>query len=80
MTDIDLIKRAYQIAVAEENVTVFHYPKYRDPAARLHDYEYMPEGLDHDEFWQYYNIDGINHYFKADVAVPWLKNVLYCKP
>ena len=76
LTYIELIKRAYDIMDAKDNVAFYHYPKYRDPKNRKHDYEYMPEGLDHDEFWEYYNIDGHNHYFKADVILPWLREVL----
>lgn len=76
LTDIELIKRAYNIMNAQDNLAFYHYPKYKDPLNRKHDYEYIPEGLDHNEFWEYYNIDGHNHYFKADVVVPWLKTIL----
>lgn len=76
LSDIDLIKRAYHIMGADANLTVYHYPMYKDYRNRKHDYETIPEGLDHKEFWEYYNIDGPNHYFKADVVVPWLKDVL----
>ncbi len=75
-TDLDLMERAYQIMDAQDNIAVFHYPKYRNRENRLYDYEYIPEGLDNDKYYQYVNVDVPNHYFKADVAVPWLKKVL----
>ncbi len=70
-----LIDMAYPIMGADANLAVYHYPMYKDCRNRKHDYETIPEGLDHKEFWEYYNIDGHNHYFKADVVVPRLKDV-----
>jgi hypothetical protein len=74
--DLDLIKHAYKIMDAEDNLAIYHYPKYQDPQNRLHDYEFIPEGLDDDEYFKYVNVDVPNHYFKSEVAVPWLVNVL----
>lgn len=74
-TDLDLVKEAYKIMGVKDNITVYHYPKYSDPGARR-DYECIPEGLDMEEYFKYVNVDAPNHYFKSEVAVPWLKNVL----
>ena len=77
-TDIDLIQRAFQIMDAKDNMAVFHFAKYRNPETRY--YDYLPEGLDNNEFLKYINTDPTDHYFKADVAVPWLKNILMKHP
>lgn len=80
VADLDLIKYAYKIMDGEENISIYHYPKYQDPKNRLHDYEFIPEGLDMDEYFQYVNVDVPNHYFKSEVAVPWLKNIFNVVP
>jgi len=36
----------------------------------------IPEGLDGEEYLEYSNVDAPNHYFKANLAVPWLTNIL----
>jgi pimeloyl-ACP methyl ester carboxylesterase len=74
--DLDYVRRAYQIMDADSNIAIYHYPKYRDPRARKHDYEEIPEGLDLYEYFEYVNVDAENHYFKADIVVPWLTRVL----
>ena len=78
-TDLDLIKKAYKIMDAEDNIAVYYYPKYSDPKARR-DYVNIPEGLDMEEYFQYANVDAPNHYFKADVAVPWLREMFKNMP
>ncbi len=74
-TDLDLIKEAYNIMDAKDNIAIYYYPKYSDPSSRLA-YEFIPEGLDMEEYFRYVNVDAPNHYFKSEVAVPWLKDVL----
>jgi hypothetical protein len=36
----------------------------------------MPEGLSLDEYLRFANVDPPGHWFKEDVAVPWLSRVL----
>ena len=68
---LDLVRKAYEIAGAPENVSVHYYPKYSDPANR-HDGESIPEGLDQEEWFEYANVDAPRHYFKGYLAIPWL--------
>ncbi len=51
---------------------IHHYPRYTDPAARIHDDDEIPEGLTMEEYFTYANVDVPNHNFKHAVAVPWL--------
>ena len=73
---LNRLRRAYDVLDASENYQVCYYPKYRTPEDRKHDSEQMPEGLTDEEYYEYANVDVPNHYFKEDVAVPWLSDVL----
>ena len=73
--DFDLLKRAYQIMDAPDNLSVHHQKKFEKAKNRKYDYVDIPEGLSTDEYWEYVNVDTKNHYFKANLAVPWLKNI-----
>jgi len=72
--NLELYQKAYGIMDATDNMTVSQFPKYRAPETRYDGY--LPEGLTTDEFWKLNNNDPPDHYFKADVAVPWLENRL----
>lgn len=72
---LDLIHQAYKLVGAEQNLSVVHYPKYARPEDRQHDFEEMPTGLTVEEYLEYANVDVGHHYFKEDVAVPWLSGV-----
>jgi len=71
--DHDRIRRAYEIAGAPDNVKFTFMPNFTDPAARSR--EPIPEGVAPEEFGRYANYDG-DHYFKDEVAVPWLSGML----
>ena len=73
---IERIRRAWQMLGAADNLEVHYYPRFADPADRLHEGEPMPEGISMDEYFDYANIDVVNHAFKHEVAVPWLARVL----
>ena len=75
VSDLDMIKKAYQVMGAKDNITIYHYPKYYDPISRR-DYVEMPEGLSMEEYFEYANVDAPNHYFIANLAVPWLTSIL----
>ena len=68
---LDLVRKAYEIAGAPENLSVHHYPRYSDPANRR-DGKPIPEGLGEMEWLDHANVDVPRHYFKGDLAVPWL--------
>lgn len=68
---LDLVRKAYEIAGAPENLSVHYYPKYSDPAKRR-DGKPIPEGLDGMEWLDHANVDAPRHYFKGYLAVPWL--------
>lgn len=68
---LNLVRKAYEIAGAPDNVSIHYYPKYSNPADR-HDGEPIPEGLDQTGWFEYANVDAPHHYFKGYLAVPWL--------
>lgn len=68
---LELVRKAYAIAGAPNNVAIYYYPRYANPAARR-DGAPIPEGLDEPEWFQYANVDVDRHYFKGYLAVPWL--------
>ena len=72
---LDKVRASYRLVGAEDNLAIHYYPKYSDPAAR-HDGEEMPEGLNRESWFEYANVDAPQHYFKGDVAVPWLVEAL----
>jgi len=67
------VAQAYEDAGTPDAFHYEYYPRYQDPAARKHDGEELPEGLDLDRWFEYANVDVANHAFKPDVAVPWLR-------
>lgn len=73
---IERIRGAWELAGAPESFEVHYYPRFADPTDRLHEGEPIPEGISMDEYFEYANIDVVNHAFKHEVAVPWLGRVL----
>ncbi|MEQ9407604.1 MAG: alpha/beta hydrolase family protein [Fuerstiella sp.] len=69
------IEAAYRLNNAAQNMQVYQYKKYTDPAARVHDFKPLPEGLSVAEYLEYANVDAQNHCFRPTRAVPWLENV-----
>ena len=72
---LDKVRASYRLVAAEDHLAIHYYPKYSDPAARR-DGEEIPEGLDRPAWFEYANVDAPQHYFKGDVAVRWLVDVL----
>jgi len=66
------IRAAYQIHGKADRLRITFMPNFRDPARRCSDP--LPEGIDAKAYAKYANYDG-DHYFKEDVAVPWLCEV-----
>ncbi|MCA1809408.1 MAG: alpha/beta hydrolase family protein [Lentisphaerae bacterium] len=76
--DLDMVKQAYRIMHAEDHMVCHHHPCYRDSENRRYDHVQVPEGLSTQEYPLYSNADGTNHFFHADLAVPWMRQV-FCK-
>jgi hypothetical protein len=74
--DIERVRQAYRLVGAEANLQVAYYPRYATPELRPLDDQDMPEGLTLDEYLRYANVDPSGHWFKENVAVPWLSRVL----
>lgn len=73
--DFELIKEAYQIVGKPDNFTFYHYKKFANPKDRQQ-IDRVPEGIDLDTFFQVVNVDPKNHYFKAELVLPWIDKVL----
>ncbi len=72
--DLNLVKRAYEIAGHPENVEIRHYAKYRREETR-NKAERLPEGMNRTEYYTSVNVDGANHYFKNEHVMPWLERI-----
>ena len=73
---LDQVRGAYGERGSARLLEIHHYPRYADPAARIHDDDEIPEGLTMEEYFTYANVDVPNHNFKHAVAVPWLVRTL----
>ena len=71
----DLVRDAYRTAGAPEAASCHHYAKYADPKDRAGIYP-LPGGLDAATYFHYANVDTRNHYFKHEIVLPWLRDVL----
>jgi hypothetical protein len=74
--DLNLLRRAYELAGAPEALEVVYYPRYATPDLRPLDDLPLPEGLTSEEYFKYANVDAPNHEFKPEVCVPWLARTL----
>ena len=71
--DLQKIGDAYKIMGAPEAFEYAYYPYYQTPENRRYDDATVPpDCVGDDEFLAWCNCDGKNHYFKKDVAVPWV--------
>lgn len=73
--DFDLVKKAYKLARKEDNVQLYHYPKYDEQKSRSK-LKVLPEGIDASTYFKLVNVDPTMHYFKEELIIPWLKNKL----
>ena len=73
--DLDIIKRGFEKNKASQNLNIHYYKKYKNPKARLHEYEELPSNISLKEYFEYANIDVENHFFKEYHAIPWLNKV-----
>jgi hypothetical protein len=68
---LNLVRKAYELAGAPENVSIHYYPKFSDPADRR-DGKPIPEGVDGTQWLEHANVNAPRHYFKGYLAIPWL--------
>lgn len=72
--DLDLLRKAYEIAGKPGNISIFHYPKFTDrPRGK---YERLPEGLNRGLYFELTNVDPRMHDIKVDKILPWLDSIL----
>ena len=63
------------MADAEDNFQYHYYPKYDSPKKRKYDYIPYHEGMNSMGTCEYANVDIPNHYFKEELAIPWLNTL-----
>jgi dienelactone hydrolase len=73
--DLERVRQAYDRAGAPDHFTCHYYPRYALPENRPYDHIDLPDGLGGEDYFPYANVDVPNHYFKEDLAVPWLKSI-----
>ena len=73
--DLQLVKKAYRLAGSEASFQFHYYPKYDSPEKRQYDNVPLPESMTTYQFLEYANVDAPNHYFKHELAIPWLNRV-----
>jgi dienelactone hydrolase len=73
--DHRLIRRAFDLMKARGNFKVTFMPSFADPSKRKMNRLKMPVGLTPAEYMRYCCV-GDEHYFKGEVAVPWLQRIL----
>ena len=66
------VRQAYALAGARGSLRISYCPSFRKPSQRILDHKPMPEGLHTEDYLRYLNACDDEHYFKDDVAVPWL--------
>ena len=71
----EVVKRAYQVSCAEENLSVNHYPKYSDEKQREHHGKIPRYGLTSEEFYEMNYCDAPDHSFREEPSVRMLKKV-----
>lgn len=73
--DFDMVKKAYEIAGHPENLKIYYYPKFADPASRGK-FRELPEGINYETYFSMTNVDPPMHYFKYQLVIPWIKELL----
>ncbi len=73
--DFSLVHHAFVTAGGPESFESHHYVKYADPSTRV-PLDNMPEGIGKRTFFKLANVDTANHYFKAELVLPWLRKIL----
>ena len=73
--DLEKIKDAYK-TVGKPDAFEYHYHViFSDPESRPYDNKPIPECLNNEEYDVYTNVDGNAHYFKENLAIPWVNKL-----
>lgn len=76
--DLNLVRRAYEIAGSKANASIFFYPKYADSEKRKM-LDRLPEGINRETYFDLVNVDDPMHDIKSNLTVPWLVKLLNLK-
>ncbi|MBP3369256.1 MAG: hypothetical protein J6L85_00760, partial [Clostridia bacterium] len=73
--DLEKIKDAYA-TVGRPDAYEYHYHViFSTPESRPYDNAPIPECVSNEEYDIYTNVDGNAHYFKENLALPWIKKL-----
>ncbi len=76
MADLQKVQSAYRLMNAEDKFKFYFLPPYDDASNRRDEIEELPEGISLEEYLTLYaNVNTSEHYFKEQLAVPWLCSV-----
>lgn len=73
---LEKVKRAYEKSGHPEAFTYEYYREFADTADRKFDHEPMPRGITMEEYFLRANVVPEKHFFKRDLAMPWLTEAL----
>ena len=73
--DFDLVKSAYAVMGASQNIKCYHYPKFAKLENRSQ-LKAVPMGIDAKTYFRLVNVDPPAHYFKYKLVVPWVNEIL----
>ena len=74
------VRRAYELSQASESFELHYMEKYGTLEKRLYDDIELPEGLTQAEYLERVNVAVGGHYFKRDIAIPWLQKTVNYTP
>ncbi len=75
--DLNLVRKAYEIAGRPENVEIHFYPKYAAPQDRkMLGIDSLPEGINRKTYFDLVNVDDPMHDIKAALMIPWIQKYL----
>lgn len=72
--DFRMVKTAFALAGAPQNFRYYHQPLFAQ--AQRWEGDKLPHGIHRDRFFKLANVDPRNHYFKRELIIPWLHELL----
>lgn len=73
---LQMVADSYAECGATENFRYDYYRKFSDPAKRIGDQAPLPQGISGEEYLEICNVDAPKHFFKFEMAVPWMEEAL----
>ena len=70
---IQTVRRGFSLAHASDRLQISYYPKYSDPASRIHPEEMPKYGLSSESYFEHGYVDAPDHSFRAEPSVKLLK-------